>query len=152
MNITTFDDLLIAARSQPGPQRLLLVFAGAELGADATPEQRAADAAGHGGQLTPLMCVDKSPDEIASFAALVEESRQAGPAWAIVFAAALSGAGGAAPDSRATEAQLQQQVENIRTGSLGGMIAFDSSGRAVNLAREHHLMPVPPGRDTGTTP
>ena len=32
MDITTFDDLLLAARQQPDPQRLLLVFAGALAG------------------------------------------------------------------------------------------------------------------------
>jgi len=37
MNIETFDQLLAAARAQPTPQRLLMVFAGAELPADASP-------------------------------------------------------------------------------------------------------------------
>ncbi len=41
MNITTFDDLLAAARHQTEPQRLLLVFAGAELPADSSPERAA---------------------------------------------------------------------------------------------------------------
>ena len=31
MNIASFDDLLVAARQQPEPQRLLFVFAGVEL-------------------------------------------------------------------------------------------------------------------------
>lgn len=133
MNIASFEDLLAAARAQATGQRLLLVFAAAELGADATPAQRAAFEQGHGGELTPLMCVDKSVDEIASFAALVDESRQAGPPWAIVFAAALSGTGDAPPDSKSAEAPLQRMVEGIRTGDLGGMIPFDTTGRAVVL-------------------
>ena len=133
MDITCFEDLLAAARAQPLPQRLLLVFAEAGVGADATPEQRAAFAAGHGGELTPTICVDKSPDEIASFESLVAESRQAGPPWAVVFAACLDGAIGAPPDSRAADAALRRMVERIRTGALGGMAAFDTSGRAVAL-------------------
>jgi hypothetical protein len=134
MNIASFDDLLIVARAQPTPQRLLMVFAGAGLGPDATPEQRTAFAEGHAGELTLLMCVDKSVNEIADFAALVEDARQAGPPWTIVFAAALS-----APTPRvaittdAVELALQRMVENIRTGSLSGMIAFDTSGQAVLL-------------------
>ena len=40
MNITTFDDLLAAARAQPEPQRLLLVFAGAAPGSEPTPAQQ----------------------------------------------------------------------------------------------------------------
>ncbi|CDS53277.1 FIG00933811: hypothetical protein [Polaromonas sp. CG9_12] len=74
MDISTFDDLLQAARAQPDPQRLLFVFAGVELPDDATPAQRERFEAGQGGALVPLMCVDKRPDELASFAALVEEA------------------------------------------------------------------------------
>ena len=61
MNIEHFDDLLAMARAQREPQRLLMVFTTAECEADATPEQRAAHAAGSGGVLRPLMCVDKDP-------------------------------------------------------------------------------------------
>ncbi|HET7160419.1 MAG TPA: ribonucleotide reductase subunit alpha, partial [Burkholderiales bacterium] len=71
MVISSFDDLLRAARMQPEPQRLLFVFAGVELPADSTPEQRAGFQAGQGGALIPLMSVDKSPDELETFAALV---------------------------------------------------------------------------------
>ncbi|MDO9479321.1 MAG: ribonucleotide reductase subunit alpha, partial [Hydrogenophaga sp.] len=58
MNIATFDDLLSAARAQPLPQRLLLVFAGIELPDDATPTERAGFERGEGGALVPQMCVD----------------------------------------------------------------------------------------------
>jgi len=49
MNISDFDDLLCAARGQPEPQRLLFVFANAELPDAATPAQRARFEAGGGG-------------------------------------------------------------------------------------------------------
>ena len=65
MEITSFDDLLHAASAQPEPQRLLFVFAGVELPDDATPAQRERFAAGQGGALVPMMCVDKRPEEIA---------------------------------------------------------------------------------------
>jgi hypothetical protein len=41
------------------------------------------------------MSVDKTPEELRSFAALVEESRGFGRDWAIVFVASLAGALGA---------------------------------------------------------
>jgi len=66
-NISSFADLLREARQQPEPQRLLFVFAGAALPDDSTPEQRRRYAAGAGGALVPLMCVDKAPDELRSF-------------------------------------------------------------------------------------
>ena len=65
MNITSFDDLLTAARAQPEPQRLLFVFAAAELADDSTEEQRLQFEAGQGGALVPVMTVDKAPDAIA---------------------------------------------------------------------------------------
>ena len=133
MNITTFDDLLAAARAQTEPQRLLLVFAGAEPGSEPTAAQQSAFEQGHGGELTPLMCVDKGLDELTNFAALAEQAMLAGPPWAIVFAAALSGTAGAPPDSHAAEAPLQRMVDNIRSGVLGNLIAFDTTGLAVTL-------------------
>lgn len=133
MNISSFDDLLQAARSQPEPQRLLFVFAGVELPDDATPEQRQRFAAGQGGALVPLMCVDKRPEELASFGALMQESRQFGHAWGIVFAAALSGPSDRAPTSDEAEEPLLRMVEAIKRGEHGAYIPFDAQGHAVQM-------------------
>ena len=87
---------------QPEPQRLLFVFAAVELPDDATPAQRARFEAGQGGALVPLMCVDKTPQELPSFDALVGEASQftaPGHDWAMVFAAAMSGTLNKAPTS-----------------------------------------------------
>lgn len=134
MNISTFDDLLQAARQQAQPQRLLFVFAGAELPADASAQQRQAFLQGHGGALTPLMVVDKLPTELSSFDALEQESRAFGKDWSIVFAAALSGQGGRAPTSADAEKPMQQMVEAIKAGSIGAYISFNGLGDAVSLA------------------
>lgn len=133
MEISNFADLLRAARAQPEPQRLLFVFAGAELPPDASPEQRAGFDAGEGGELVPLMCVDKAPAELESFQALVQESLQLGPDWRIVFAAALGGTGGRAPSSADCELPLQRMVEAIRQGTHGTFIPFDRQGQPVQF-------------------
>ena len=133
MEISSFDDLLQAACRQPQPQRLLFVFAGAVLPDDATPAQQADFAAGHGGALVPLMCADKLPEDIASFAALAQESSRFGYDWQVVFAAALSGSGYQAPSSEATEAALEHMVEAIKLGQIGGYIPFDRHGVPVQL-------------------
>lgn len=133
MDITRFDDLIQAARAQPEPQRLLFVFAGAELPADASAEQRRQFEAGEGGELTPLMCVDKAADELVSFDALAAEAARAGPPWAIVFSAALSGRGGVAPTSLEAEAPLQRMVDAIKAGRLDGLLPFDRHGDAVRF-------------------
>jgi len=131
MAISSFDDLLRAAREQPEPQRLLFVFANAVLPDDSTPEQRARFEAGQGGALTPLMAVDKTPDELDTFAALVEESRQFGPDWAVVFVASLPGRDRRAPTSEEADKPLQRMIESIKAGSFGPFIPFDRQGQPV---------------------
>lgn len=126
MNITTFDELLAAARQQREPQRLLLVFAGAELPEGSTPEQAARFEAGQGGALAPLMCVDKTPGELGSFAGLVNEAQQFGQPWALVFVAAMA-------DGQDAEAPLQRMVEDIKRGTIGNFLPFNASGEAVRL-------------------
>jgi hypothetical protein len=131
LNISSFDDLLRAARQQPEPQRLLFVFTCAELPEDSTPEQRQCFAAGTGGALVPLMCVDKTPDELTTFAALADESRTSGPEWTIVFVAGLSGQRGRALTHDDAEAPLQGMVNAIKAGSHESFIPFDRNGRPV---------------------
>jgi hypothetical protein len=134
MDISNFDDLLRAARTQPDPQRLLFVFARAVLPDDSTPEQRARFEAGEGGALAPLMAVDRTPDDLGTFAALVEESRQFGTDWAVVFVASLSGRDGRAPTSKEADQPLQRMIESIKAGSIGSFIPFDRRGEPVQLA------------------
>ena len=134
MNICSLDDLLRAARGQPEPQRLLFVFARAELTKDSTPQQRADFQAGQGGALTPLMSVDKTPEELSTFAALVYESHQFAPDWAMVFVAGLSGNDGRAPTSMEAEQSLRRMIECVKTGHLESFNPFDRQGQPVLLA------------------
>ena len=129
MNISNFEDLLRAARAQPEPQRLLFVFAHAVLPDDSTPEQRARFEAGEGGALAPLMAVDKAPEDLGTFDALVEESRQFGTDWAVVFVASLPGRAGRPPTSKEADQPLQRMIESIKAGSIGSFIPFDRQGQ-----------------------
>src|SRR5688572_7195853 len=131
MEISSFADLLRAARSQPEPQRLLFVFANAELPADSTPAERVRYEAGEGGALTPVMSADKVPGELDTFSALVEESRQFGRDWAIVFVASLPGRAGRPPTSEEAGSSLQRMIASIQAGSIGAYIAFDRQGQPV---------------------
>ena len=133
MTITTFDQLLQAARAEAQPQRLLFVFAAVELPDDATPAQRASFDQGEGGALVPQMCVDKSPEELHSFADLTQEAAQFDKPWGMVFAAAMSGLGGQPPTSADADQSLQRMVESIRQGRLQAFIPFDPQGQAVQL-------------------
>lgn len=136
MEIKHFDDLLAAARAQAQPQRLLMVFVGTELPEDADEAQRARFARGEGGALVPLMCVDKTPEELDSFATLVAESKQFElpyQPWRLIFAAALSGQNGQAPTSEEAESPLERMVESVKLGMFGNLLPFDRQGEPVHF-------------------
>lgn len=133
MNITSFDDYLELARAQVEAQRLLFVFAGAELPEDASTEQRERFERDEGGELTPLMYVDKSAEELTHFDALISEAAAAGPPWSILFTAAMSGRNGALPSSVDAEAPLLRMIESIKSGQLQGLLPFDRHGKPVQF-------------------
>lgn len=131
--ISSYTDLLKAANGEPNPQRFLFVFCRAELPDDASAAEKAAFANGEGGALTPVVCVDKTPEEASDFDALVEESRQTGQAWDVVFIAAMSGRGGMKPSSDEAQQPLTMMVESIRLGHVGNYLPLDRSGQSVSL-------------------
>lgn len=133
MHITSFHDLLQAARYEPLSQRLLFVFTAVELPADSTAQQRADFDAGHGGTLAPLMCVDKSPQELDSFDALCAEAQQFRQPWALVFAAALSGTPGQPPADKAVDQALEAMVDDLKHGRLERYIPFNRDGQPVQI-------------------
>ena len=133
MQISNFDDLLSAARAQTQPQRLLFVFAAVELPEDATPAQRVGFERGEGGSLVPQMCVDKAPEELASFEELKTQAALFGKPWGMVFAAAMSGAPGQHLSSADADQPLERMVESIKQGRLDAFIPFDMRGQAVQL-------------------
>jgi hypothetical protein len=128
-----FDQLLQAAAAQPEPQRLLFVFAEAELPEDADAAQCARFEAGQGGSLTPVACVEKSPAELTTFAALVAESRRTSLPWRVMFAAGLSGANGQPPSPARIDGALQAMVESVRSGAFDGFLALDTEGRPMQF-------------------
>lgn len=133
MDITSFDDLLVAARRQPEPQRLLFVLTRAERPEHATPAQLAAFEAGEGGALAPAAAVDRDPAELDRYATLAAEADQVCPGWVLAFAAGLSGLQGRPPSDAEAGAALERMVEDVRRGHLGHLLAFDRQGRPVRL-------------------
>lgn len=131
MDITCFDDLLQAARLQPEPQRLLFVFAASSVPDDATPQQKASHARGEGGELTPILCVDKTPDELGTFAALVEESRRTGQDWHVVFVAAMADQTAYLPDNKDVDQAFQRMTQMIKYGTVSSLLAFDRTGEPI---------------------
>jgi len=131
MNIASYDDFLSAANSQPEPQRLLLVFTESDSPADSIEPSAGAS---HSGTLTPVMCVDKQPNELGDFASMVEESCRTGQHWDIVFAAALGGSAGNFPTSEAAEQAMKKMIDAIQRGAIGNFLAFNRVGELVQFS------------------
>ena len=132
--ISNYQDLIQATREQSEPQRLLFVFCRAELPDDASAQEKAAFERGEGGALTPVICVDKTPDEAPDFNTLAQESQATGQPWDMVFVAAMSGRGGIAPSSDEAQQPLTMMVEGIRMGHIGNYLPLNGQGEAINLA------------------
>lgn len=133
MNLTRFQDLLDAALQQAEPQRLLFVFARIGLPENATPEQRERFERREGGTISPCLCVDKVPSEVAGFAALVEESAATGQDWDLVFVGALAGRGGIAPGSDEAAQPLRFMVNAINNGRVADFAVFDRDGEVMQF-------------------
>jgi hypothetical protein len=134
MTIEHFDDLLAMARAQPTHQRLLMVFAKAELPDDATEAQRLDFEQGRGGALVPVFCVDKGTDELAQFAQLKAEAAAMGPTWQVVWVAALSAAPGRTLSNDQVSAALEQMIASLDAGIDTNCLPFDTEGVPLQLS------------------
>ncbi len=135
ISLQDFSGLLKAAREQAEPQRLLFVFAAAELPRDASSEEKLAFERGEGGTLTPTLCVDKAAADVHDFASLAAESAHTGIGWDILFVAALPGHGGHPPSADEAVQPLRLMVEAIKGGRIASFLAVNREGELVQLAR-----------------
>ena len=79
------------------------------------------------------MCVDKAPEEVADFAALVRESKTTGLDWDIVFVASMSGRAGVAPSADEAAQPLRFMVNAINNGRVAEFAAFDRDGNVLQF-------------------
>jgi hypothetical protein len=134
MTISSYSDLLTAARAQATPQRLLFAFATAQLPVDASSEQQQRYRQQQGGTLTPVMCVDKLIDDLTDFSQMVQESRQTGAHWDLVFVSSMASSSSvAAEDEVAVEAGLKKMLMAIDNGQIDGFLAFNRGGDLLRL-------------------
>ncbi|WP_022962288.1 hypothetical protein [Halopseudomonas pelagia] len=133
MNIETYSDLIRVAGMQTEPQRLLFVFATAELPEGATAEQISQFERGEGGTLSPVLCVDKLPSEVEDFGTLVAESERTGIYWNVAFVSAMSGRGGVQPNGDEAEQPLKMMMEQIQAGMVAQFLALSRDGEIIQL-------------------
>ncbi len=131
--LTSYQDFINAAQSQPEPQRLLWVFAKAELPNGYTDSQLALFQQGHGGALDTVLCVDKLPEEVIDFNTIVEESAATGAQWDIAFVGSMAGRAGIAPNSDEAEQPLRMMLRQIQAGIIADFLTFDRQGQLVKL-------------------
>jgi len=132
---TPFEQLLTLANQQPDPQRLLFVFLKAVLPTEANADELECYKSAQGGQLQPMMTVDKELSELSTFDALVEESKGAGKDWQIVLIAALSGVNGVVPTSKEAEEAIDTMLKVVQGGGdLTKFMALDRDGDPINFS------------------
>jgi hypothetical protein len=133
MIISSYQDLLSAAKQQPQPQRLLFTFAKAELPHGSGEQEKKRFENQQGGALTAVMCVDKLPEELSDFEHLVAESKHTGKTWDIVFVTTMSGQAGTAPTSDEASRPLDMMIQSIKNGNIGQYLAFNQLGELVQF-------------------
>ena len=133
MQISNFDDLLLAATQQAIPQRLLFLFTTVELPAGASEAEHANYVNGNGGALVPLMSVDKTPESIRSFDQISNEANLYASEWKFVFVAALQNPFGQPIDVEMVDDALNRMTQDLKMGQIEGFIPFDRSGNAVQF-------------------
>ena len=134
INITNYESLLLASKQQAEPQRLLFVFLRASLLKARNGNEASSVRSSQGGELEPIMCVDKAPDELSCFSDLVAESEKMEQDWQIVLVAGLSGKNGLAPKTGEVERSLNIMVETVQTGGdLSKYVAFDKHGAPIQF-------------------
>jgi len=122
--ITTFTELLAAAIEQDEPQRLLFLFAKTESEDPNKKDQH--------GTVSPVMCVDKLPEDIESFTTLKAEADSISTDWDLLITVGLSGKGGMPPSEEEAEPFLNKMANDLSSGqSMSQYLVFDRSENPV---------------------
>jgi hypothetical protein len=134
INISNYESLLSAAKQQAEPQRILFLFLKVSLPENHKQDQESRFHAGQGGELQPIMCVDKALDELGSFSDLVAEAEKMEQDWQMVLIACLSGKYGIAPNSNEAELPLKVMMQTVLDGGdLSKYLAFDKEGTLIQF-------------------
>lgn len=123
-----FDELLVMAANQDQPQRLLFLFAKPE---GHNPKKSKKFQKGH---INPMMCVDKLPDELTTFEALVKEADSIDSTWHFIFISGLSGENNKAPTSEDAEPYLNKMTNDLVTGqNINRYLVVDRIGQPIEM-------------------
>ncbi|MBK1705007.1 hypothetical protein [Halochromatium glycolicum] len=134
--LRNFQDLLDMAAMQDEPQRLLLVLAKTDSESTNGSSQRT-------GTISPVICNDKLPSEIESFAALVAEADEITQDWDLILIASLDGERGHAPSSEQAQAHLNKMVSDVQNGQdLSRYLILDRQEQVVTMRLRDGVMMI----------
>jgi len=123
--ISSFSELLNVANEQKEPQRLLLLLA-------KTESKKKKKKHHQKGTITPVMCVDKLPEEIKDFQSFVEEADQITKDWDVIIIAGLSGQNGKPPSTEEADPYLNQMTNALASGQdLSQYVIFDRKEKPI---------------------
>ncbi len=125
--MTVFSELLQMTGAQDEPQRLLLLFANAEAKNPKKSKKH------QQGTITPVMCVDKAPEEVSDFASLVKEADAINKAWNFLFIASLSGENGKAPTTEDADPYLNKMTNDVEMGNISQYLVIDRDENRIEL-------------------
>ncbi|UTW49321.1 ribonucleotide reductase subunit alpha [Bacterioplanoides sp. SCSIO 12839] len=125
---SVFNDLLEMTKKQPEPQRLLFLFA-------QTDDTKGKIKKHQRGSISPVMCVDKLPEELSDFASLKKEADSVSKDWEFMFIAGLSGADGKAPSSNDAEPYLNKMTNDLANGQdLSRYVVINRDEQPIEIA------------------
>ena len=124
---SNFKKMIDAAEAQEQPQRILIMLAKSEI--EISDKEK-----GMSGTITPVICVDKTPDEVTSFEDFVKEADSINSDWDMMFIAGLSGENNEMPTPEDADPILNQMVNNLMSGQdLSRYLVLDRNDDPVDI-------------------
>lgn len=126
--------MLAVANQQAEPQRFLFVFLKTSLSDDHKGDEEFRFNQGMGGELTPVMTLEKPLDELTNFEDLVAESKLMKKEWQLVSIGIMSGRNGIMPTSDEALKPLEIMMKTVETGgNLSKFMTFDREGNPIQF-------------------
>ena len=124
---SNFKKMVQAAEAQDQPQRLLIMLAKSEI--EVNDKEK-----GMSGTITPVICVDKTPDEITTFEGFVSEADRVNSDWDMMFIAGLAGENNQMPTPEDADPVLNKMVNDLMSGQdLSKYLVLDRNDEPVDI-------------------
>lgn len=124
---SNFNQLVDAAKAQSEPQRLLFLLAKSER----TNKEKKSTA---NGTITPVMCVDKLPDELSDLSAFIVEADGINQDWDMLFIAGMNGANNQPPSPDDAGPLLEKMADDLMQGKdLSRYLVIDREDNLIEI-------------------